>query len=323
MRSEADPWLRVCLPGKLREKDTQPLRRVLALTAMLLVMPVAGAVAQDAGAFGMISSTMGVHGGRLCVGEASRGDLGCPTYAPSLSTAGHVSVSGNVSANKFVGDGSELTGVSAATADHIVSGTTGGTRMVAISDTGYISITQAGANSGWFDPTRGLVTLGVSATGMISGTTGYFSGKLGVGTFQPGVPLEVVSSNNTQARFSGGATINPGNPSAGEIFIGSGAGGSGGRIQYAAFDASMYIDNAYNGTDNGDILFRTQTSGTPINVLTLKSAGNVGIGTIAPSATAHVSGSILVAGNDNKPCQAGMEGLIRRNATNGRMEVCE
>ena len=92
-------------------------------------------------------------------------------------------VSGTVSATHFVGDGSGLTGVTAASSDRITSGTT---QMVVVSNTGYVSLTQASTNTGWFDPTRGLVTLGVSATGPISGTGGYFSGNVGIGTTSPG-----------------------------------------------------------------------------------------------------------------------------------------
>jgi hypothetical protein len=130
----------------------------------------------------MISSTMGNNGGRLCVGEGSRpGDIGCPAYAPSLTTAGNLSVSGSITAASFIGDGSGLFNIAGASADRIVSGTTS---MLAISNTGYISLTQAGTNTGWFDPTRGLVTIGVSSNGPISGTTGYFSGKAGIGALQ-------------------------------------------------------------------------------------------------------------------------------------------
>jgi hypothetical protein len=69
-------------------------------------------MAQDWGNVAVVSTTMGDNAGRLCVGDGSRAsDLGCPLYAPSLTTAGNLGVSGSVTAAKFIGDGSGLTGV--------------------------------------------------------------------------------------------------------------------------------------------------------------------------------------------------------------------
>ncbi|WP_156827207.1 beta strand repeat-containing protein [Hyphomicrobium zavarzinii] len=107
------------------------------------------------------------------------------------TAAAPLEVSGTISATAFVGDGSGLTGVVASSGDRIVSGTNNATSMVAVSQSGYISVTQAGANSAWFDPYRGLVTLGVSATGAVSATAGYFSGKVGAGTSVPTATLQV------------------------------------------------------------------------------------------------------------------------------------
>ncbi len=129
------------------------------------------------------------------MGEGTRGDIGCPTNAPTVDSAGLLTT-GNISATAtsapcaFIGDGSGLTGVVASTGDRIVSGSTS---LLAVSATGFISLTQAGTNTGWFDPARGLVTLGVSATGGISGTSGYFAGPDSNGTT---APLSIVDTNN-------------------------------------------------------------------------------------------------------------------------------
>jgi hypothetical protein len=95
-----------------------------ALSVALLALPAEVPMAQDWGKFAIISSTLGTKANRLCIGEGLReGDIGCPSYAPSLTTAGDVLVTANLSAAKFFGDGSGLTGVTAAPADRIVSGT--------------------------------------------------------------------------------------------------------------------------------------------------------------------------------------------------------
>lgn len=52
--------------------------------------------ADDWGSLATISSTMGVQEGRLCLGESTRGDLGCPAYAPYVSrTTGYVGIGTN------------------------------------------------------------------------------------------------------------------------------------------------------------------------------------------------------------------------------------
>lgn len=59
------------------------------------------------------------------------------------------------------------------------------------------------------------------------------------------------------------------------------------------------------------------------DMLVVGSNRRVGVDTSTPSATVHVSGSLMVAGNDNQSCGPYTEGLIRRNASSGRMEICE
>ncbi|MDO8664419.1 MAG: tail fiber domain-containing protein [Candidatus Liptonbacteria bacterium] len=49
----------------------------------------------------------------------------------------------------------------------------------------------------------------------------------------------------------------------------------------------MYIDNTYNA-DDGSIFFRTKTSATPVNAMTILGTGLVGIGTASPGALLHV-----------------------------------
>ncbi|MER9474371.1 hypothetical protein [Mesorhizobium sp. M0520] len=67
----------------------------LRVWLMVAVLTVFASVvrAQDWGQVANVSASMGVNDGRVCVGEASRGDLGCPTYAPYVSaTSGWVGI---------------------------------------------------------------------------------------------------------------------------------------------------------------------------------------------------------------------------------------
>ena len=54
-----------------------------------------------------------------------------------------------------------------------------------------------------------------------------------------------------------------------------------------------YIDNRWNN-DKGNIQFRAKTSGTPVDTVTIKGSGNVGIGTTSPTQKLEVSGGTLV-----------------------------
>lgn len=119
----------------------------------LVILPLR---ADDWGAAVVVSSTLGVHGNRICIGEATRGDLGCPTYAPSLTTAGDISVTGNLSAAKFLGDGSGLTNLAASN----ISVTTGASGSLVYRDAYGSLMASAGLS---ISSTTGSVGIGADA----------------------------------------------------------------------------------------------------------------------------------------------------------------
>ncbi len=372
-----------------------------------MVLAAACVYADDWGHFAVISDTLGNNTNRLCIGDASRAsDVGCPSYAPSLSTAGHVSVTGNVSANKFIGDGSGLTnlnvqgdrivsgthavtaneatgyvslttggttwgyfsagwsyltnlfagtvssslvsatnvsatmvdatrggtvsgtygyfryisgtdiygrftgdgsglsGVIAGATDRIISGTNAATRMVAVSETGFVSITQAGANSGWFDPYRGLVTLGVSATGPISGTAGYFSGRVGLATSAPQSVLHV-AGNGLVATFGASATSAGANGHTVDIVaegnrtpltLVSGSGTLEFWRDHGPTSAASIGMNRPGWAASDDLTVFTYVSSTGWRErMRVRNTGEIGIGTQSPTAALQVSGTFTVS----------------------------
>jgi len=220
----------------------------LLVFAMLMAAP---AWAQDWGAVANISTTMGVSPNRLCYGEASRGDIGCPADAPT--------VTGSTISGTFVGDGSGLTGVTAASADRIVSGTA---KVIANGNSNSISITEAGVTTGYFYGGK-LVAGGVSTTGAgnfntvsVTGNAsvnGVLSARGGYGAY--------VSSNDLN--IGGGSTLSPNRAS---IAWGD---GTGWKLNFGTYLSQVF---------------------TP--VITFVDNGRIGIGTATPTTALDISGTM-------------------------------
>jgi hypothetical protein len=289
---------------------------------LTLAAALGHAQAGDWGDLAIVSGTLGNQSHRVCVGAPDAGrpaDFGCPTYSMYVTSGGLVGINtsnpnanldvyGTISATNFVGDGSGLSGVVAGATDRIVSGTNAATRMVAISTTGYISITQAGANSGWFSPYSGLVTLGVSATGPISGTNGYFSGPVGIGTFPT---TNMLTVNGASAFYPLGMTAAASLILQGDTYQGipdvirfrQGTAAGGGM-------AFTFFDEPYPP------LFLKRN--TPSKV-------SVGIGTATPTATLDVRGTVSASdavqvGSSSLACSAGIAGSLRY--ASGNIQFC-
>jgi len=236
--------------------------------------------------------TARLTGRHLCLTDGDT--ISCEGPSPYMTTLGLIGVGntnpnatldvyGTVSATNFIGDGSGLTGIASGAADRITSGTT---QFVTISNTGYVSLTQAGTNTGWFSPYTGLVTLGVSATGRISGSSGYFYGNVGIGTGSPVAPLSINTvASSTFIIANGGSELlkvysnNAGNNAL--YLSGKNALQSSGNQLIFGNDAATSTLYFYAG-------------GTQRMVA---NATGVGIGVSAPSpmASLQVSGSFIVS----------------------------
>lgn len=396
------------------------MRMLRSLLTVALVGLAGHVFANDWGQFAFVSSTMGINDGRLCIGEGTRGDIGCPTYAPrvdntGLLLTGGISATGTISASagyfagnvgigvpnptaaldvsntmrirgypslqltnsspqirlwgktgtekwalgvpangtdhffiyqisptqqwRFVihettghiglgtdqhprarldvsgtlrlANGGEacdanrtgairytggefsfcrngtawetLSSIVQGTADRITSGTTS---LVAVSNTGFISLTQAGTNTGWFDPSRGLVTLGVSATGGISATTGYFANTL---------------------RVSSSIRIFPSTGFFTEL-----------RSHVPSSSGELYsVGNLVLGIGIAGVIRFTTHDG--LERMRISSVGNLGIATTTPFTALHVSGTLRLA-NGGEACDANRTGGIRY--TGGEFSFC-
>lgn len=83
-----------------------PLARILkgvAAACLLAALPPFSPPAQanNWGEMAMVSETMGVFDSRICIGEGSRGDLGCPTYAPTISPTGRINATAGLTVDSI------------------------------------------------------------------------------------------------------------------------------------------------------------------------------------------------------------------------------
>lgn len=174
--------------------------------------------------------------------------------------------------------------------DRITSGTTS---LLAVSNTGYIGLTQAGANTAWFDPTRGLVALGVSTTGVISGTGGYFTS--GVKTLSIGSP-------------AGTTTISFGNVGNWNITL-------GGNV-YAS--SILAVGTALNNN------YRIATP--EMTLVGGVTAGGMNLGAGLPQTMLDVKGAVRIATEisaTRNVCDSNRRGAIRFVSSTASFDFCD
>ena len=111
----------------------------------------------------------------------------------------------------------------------------------------------------------------------------YLAGNVGIGTTSPDKVLVVSSTDVTPIRAHRQANSN-GNV----VSIIHSANDSGGNVTGYAATAAV-IESATDGAENGAFTIQTTTAGASLEKLRITSAGNVGIGTTAPTGLLHVA----------------------------------
>jgi len=262
-----------------------------------------------------ISPTTSLSAGHLCYTDGR--DLACNTVTPYITSGGligigivpvvQLEVSGTISATHLVGDGSGITGITAANIsglanDRIISGSTS---MVANSGTNVISITTSGVNTGYFNSNGVLIVPGISATANLTSiTTLYASGKVGIGTGAPAALLSIANGANDPVNYGKALQI---------INL-------DGNRQQVAFvrNGSNVLSAGYNGASpvwGFGAGSSTDSSFIPNWFNIDQSTGYVGIGTVTPTQLLAVNGNltlgngggyILFRNNANTADQAAM-----------------
>ncbi|MFC1621638.1 beta strand repeat-containing protein [Candidatus Omnitrophota bacterium] len=155
--------------------------------------------------------------------------------------------------------------------------------------------------SGWDTNVSDDFAASDTLTGLVQSTasgTNYFTGgNVGIGTTGPEALLDVngtVLANKLQVDL--GQIIQAGSDTYNTQIWQSGAG-----------LLPTYFDSNYDNA-GASINFRTRTSGTPVNAMTILGTGNVGIGTAVPDANLHVmdaSGASFSIGRDDNVMDSG------------------
>ncbi|TGV79650.1 hypothetical protein EN792_041285, partial [Mesorhizobium sp. M00.F.Ca.ET.149.01.1.1] len=274
----------------------------LLIPAVLVAGP---AWAQDWGAVVNVSTTMGITGNRLCYGEASRGDIGCPSDAPV--------VSGSTITGTFVGDGSGLTGLTLTT-DRIVSGTSSAVidrngvltisgRLEIVTGTNVVAIgnnagsTNSGTNVVAVGTNAGMTNTG-SAVTLVGKSAGYGNAGPNVvgvgdyaGQYNSGTALTAVGHAAAQTNTGNNVTA-----------VGGWAGTSNTYSNVTLLGYAVYTADKSNQVvlGNGNVV-EVSTAGVYVGKGVSTTGGisgttgyfssNVGIGTATPSTSLNIMGS--------------------------------
>lgn len=274
--------------------------------------------ADDWGSLATISSTMGIHEGRLCLGESSRGDLGCPTYAPYVSrTIGWVGM-GTTSPSStlhVIGEGRFSGGLRVGSPEQpvtngrLVSGNDTNNYIQLHDGTGDIFIGTSNLRRFSIDK-QGGVMVGDSDT---PSTSLQIRGSLRLAV-ETSPTLQTCDANRRGAiKYENNDFHLCRNGTTWESLTSVAGNTTPDRLISGTTQAIAYQNTSLS----------LVTAGTERMVI--GANGNIGIGTITPTTKLEVAGTVSattlqLADNPSNPCNAANKGMAK--VIDGRIYVC-
>lgn len=231
---------------------------------------------QNWGELAQISSTLGVQPNRLCIGEASRCDIGCPTYAPFIGSNGEIGIgTGDVTATLTISSSTGRIWAYSSGNGRTIDIYAGSSAIDSSGPTAAFHINRFSAQNILLSSGGGDVGVGLAAFNTPS-TTLHVSGTIRIADSG-----EACDANRAGAiRFAGGIF---------EFCEGTAPWKSMGAIAAvtAASDRIVSGSTSVVANTGGSISFST----AGVKRMVISSLGYVGIGTDVPSGMLHTSQS--------------------------------
>lgn len=268
-------------------------------------------------------STSGTQ--RVVIGENGKVGVGTASPSSTLHVLGSLALAhpaGTASANSAIQSFQGFAFVGWYGADQAAKLETNSNKDVHLKTTGGVLVIKGTNGNVGIATTTPTATLQVSGSFIVSTSAqtttpslyvGTTSGFVGVGTSSPLAPLHVAGGTGGNV-----AAVVDNN----KWYAGRSVGGTPVRLLGLANSGDIYLGAVDSNT--GKVIFRSNGG----DRVAIDNAGNVGIGTTAPSATltvsgsAIVSGTVQVAGTGNEACTPGTLGTIRFNPVTGAPQIC-